>query len=63
MINSKLKEILIKAKNENEEAMLLILKKYRKIIKSNSYINGKVNEDLQQDLICKTIESIKKFKI
>lgn len=63
MINHELEEILLKAKNENEEAMILLIEKYSKIIKSNSYINGKFNEDLNQDLICKTIESIKKFEI
>lgn len=63
MINNELKEILFKAKNDNEESMLLLIEKYNKLIKSNSYINRKVNEDLQQDLICKTIESIKKFEI
>lgn len=63
MINHELEEILLKAKNENEEAMLLLIEKYDKLIKSNSYINGKVNKDLEQDLICKTIESIKKFEI
>lgn len=63
MINNELKEILFKAKNDNEESMLLLIEKYDKIIKSNSYINGKVNKDLEQDLICKMIESIKKFEI
>lgn len=63
MINNELKEILFKAKNDIEESMLLLIEKYDKLIKSNSYINGKVNKDLEQDLICKMIESIKKFEI
>lgn len=63
MNDYELEEIIYKAKDKKEEAVNILLEKYSKMIKKHSYINGKLDEDLKQDLICKIIESIQKFEI
>lgn len=63
MNDDELEEIIYNAKNKKEEAVIILLEKYSKMIKKHSCINGKVDEDLKQDLILKTIEAIQKFEI
>lgn len=63
MNNRELKVILVDAKNGEDEAVCKLLDKYKKLIHTYSFVNGELKEDLKQDLICETIDKIKKFKI
>lgn len=58
-----LRKLLIDAKAGNEEAMLTLIDKYRGMIKLNATYNGEIDEDLEQDIICKVIEAIYDFDL
>ncbi len=63
MDNNKLKVVILNAKNKDEKAMQKILDKYSNMIKSYSFVNGEIKEELRQDLTEITIKTIKKFRI
>ena len=63
MDNNKLKVVILNAKNKDEKAMEKILDKYSNMIKSYSFVNGEIKEELRQDLTEITIKTIKKFRI
>lgn len=58
MDNKELKILIIDSKNNKDQATNQLLEKYQGMIKCYSFMNGKLQEELKQDLICKTIESI-----
>ena len=56
-------DILQKAIAGDENAILMILKIYEPLIKSNSKWRGKLDEDLEVYIIIRIIKNIHKFKI
>ena len=54
---------LQKAIAGDENAILMILKIYEPLIKSNSKWRGKLDEDLEEYIIIRIIKNIHKFKI
>ena len=56
-------DILQKAIAGDENAILMILKIYEPLIKSNSKWRGKLDEDLEEYMIIRIIKNIHKFKI
>lgn len=57
------KEILEGAMHGNHSDIEKILKLYRRLIDGNSYLNGKLDEDLRQYITMHIIKNISKFKI
>ena len=56
-------DILQKAIAGDENAILMILKIYEPLIKSNSKWRGKLDEDLEEYIIIRIIKNMHKFKI
>ena len=56
-------DILQKAIAGDENAILMILKIYEPLIKSNSKWRGKLDEDLEEYIIIRIIKNIHKIKI
>lgn len=56
-------DILKRAIAGDENAILMILKIYEPLIKSNSKWRGKLDEDLEEYIIIQIIKNIHKFKI
>ena len=56
-------DILQKAIAGDENAILMILKIYEPLIKSNSKWRGKLDENLEEYIIIRIIKNIHKFKI
>lgn len=63
MNNKELKVVILDAKNRDEKATQEILDKYNSMIKTYSFVNGEIKEELRQDLTEVTIKTIKKFRI
>lgn len=63
MKDNELKVVILDSKNKKDKATIQLLEKYQKMIKCYSFVNGKIEKELEQDLICKTIESIQKFEV
>lgn len=63
MNNKELKVVILDAKNRDEKATQEILDKYNSMIKTYSFVNGEIKEELKQDLTEVTIKTIKKFRI
>lgn len=63
MSDNELRKLIIYAKQVQEEAMLTLIDKYRGMIKLNAIYNGKIDEDLEQYIICKVIEAIYDFEL
>lgn len=56
-------DILKRAIAGDENAILMILKIYEPLIKSNSKWRGKLDEDLEEYIIIRIIKNLHKFKI
>ena len=56
-------DILKRAIAGDENAILMILKIYEPLIKSNSKWRGKLDEDLEEYIIIRIIKNMHKFKI
>lgn len=63
MDQTKFKEILEGAIHGNQSDIEKILRLYRRLIDGNSYLNGKLDEDLRQYITMHIIKNISKFKI
>ena len=63
MNNKELKVVILDAKNRDEKATQEILDKYNSMIKTYSFVNGEIKEELKQDLTEVTIKTIKRFRI
>ncbi|MBQ2989078.1 MAG: helix-turn-helix domain-containing protein [Clostridia bacterium] len=59
MTNEQFRELLIKAQAGDNEAMTDILEMYMPLINKHSYVNGKLDEDLRQNIILEILKSIK----
>lgn len=57
------KELLIRAKRGEKDALEKLLKMYEGLIVRNAIVNGVFNEDLYQDLCYKFMLCIDKFEI
>lgn len=61
MTNEKFRELLIRAQTGDNGAMTDILEQYMPLINKYSFINGKLDEDLRQNILLEIVKSIKKF--
>ena len=59
MTNEKFREMLIKAQSGDNEAMTDILEMYMPLINKHSYVNGRLDEDLRQNIILEILKGIK----
>ena len=59
----KFRDLLNSAKRNNSEAVTELYKKCQPTIKRYSYINGKFDEDLYQNLVIAFLGVIAKFKL
>ena len=59
----KYRDLLISAKHNNSEAVMELYKRCQPTIKKYSYVNGKFDEDLYQNLVIAFLGVIEKFKI
>ena len=59
MTNEQFRELLIKAQAGDNETMTDILEMYMPLINKHSYVNGKLDEDLRQNIILEILKSIK----
>ena len=63
MKNNEINVLIEKSKKGNKKSINKLLEKYQDMIKGYSFIDGKIVEELKQDLTEQTIKAIKKFKI
>ena len=61
--NKELKDLIVKAQAGDNEAMTDILELYMPLINKHSYIDGRIDEDLRQEILLKIIMNIGKFKV
>ena len=59
--NNEFREILVRAQAGDNEAMTDILEMYMPLINKHSFVNGKLDEDLRQNLLLQIVKSIKNF--
>ena len=59
--NKELKDLIVKAQAGDNEAMTDILELYMPLINKHSFVNGKLDEDLRQNILLEIVKSIKKF--
>ena len=63
MKNNELKVTILNAQDGDSKAIQKILDKYKSMIKTYSFINGELKEELTQDLTEITIKTLKRFKV
>ena len=59
--NNEFREILVRAQAGDNEAITDILEMYMPLINKHSFVNGKLDEDLRQNILLQIVKSIKKF--
>lgn len=59
--NNEFREILVRAQTGDNEAMTDILELYMPLINKHSFVNGKLDEDLRQNILLQIVKSIKNF--
>ena len=59
--NNEFREILVRAQAGDNEAMTDILEVYMPLINKHSFVNGKLDEDLRQNILLQIVKSIKNF--
>ena len=59
--NNEFREILVRAQTGDNEAMTDILELYMPLINKHSFVNGKLDDDLRQNILLQIVKSIKKF--
>ena len=59
MTKEQFRELLIKAQAGDNEAMTDILEMYMPLINKHSYVNGRLDEDLRQNILLEIVKSIK----
>ena len=59
--NNEFREILVRAQAGENEAMTDILEMYMPLINKHSFVNGKLDEDLRQNILLQIVKSIKNF--
>ena len=58
----KYRELLIRAKSNDTEAVAELYQQYQAMIIKYSYIDGKIDEDLHQILVILFLSALAKFK-
>ena len=61
--NMSFKELIIEAQKGNNEAMTEIIEMYMQVVNKHSYIDGRIDEDLRQEILLKIITNIGKFTV
>ena len=59
MTNEQFRELLIKAQAGDNGSMTDILEMYMPLINKHSYVNGRLDEDLRQNILLEIVKSIK----
>ena len=59
--NKELKDLIVKAQAGDNKAMTDILELYMPLINKHSFVNGRLDEDLRQNILLEIVKSIKKF--
>lgn len=59
--NKELKDLIVKAQAGDNEAMTDILELYMPLINKHSFVNGRLDEDIRQNILLEIVKSIKKF--
>jgi len=59
--NNEFRDILVRAQAGDNEAMTDILEMYMPLINKHSFVNGKLDEDLRQNILLQIVKSIKNF--
>ena len=57
--NNEFRDILVRAQAGDNEAMTDILEMYMPLINKHSFVNGKLDEDLRQNILLQIVKSIK----
>ena len=57
-----LKELQKEASQGDNEAMTAILNRYNGVVKRNSYVKGKFDEDCYQELSIQVMKCVKRFQ-
>lgn len=60
--NTNFRDLIIEAQKGNNEAMTEIIEMYMQLVNKHSYIDGRIDEDLRQEILLKIITNIGKFK-
>ena len=60
--NMSFKELIIEAQKGNNEAMTEIIEMYMQVVNKHSYIDGRIDEDLRQEILLKIIMNIEKSR-
>lgn len=55
--------LLLKAKEGNADAVLMILEIYKPLLIKNAIVNGRFDEDLYQELVSTLLQCIQRFQI
>ncbi len=63
MPHDEFRTVLENAMSGSQKDLEKILKLYKPLIDSSSYVNGRLNEDLRQYIVLHIIKNISKFKI
>ena len=61
--NMSFKELIIEAQKGNNESITEIIEMYMQVVNKHSYIDGRIDEDLRQEILLKIIMNIGKFKV
>ena len=56
--NNEFRDILVRAQAGDNEAMTDILEMYIPLINKHSFVNGKLDEDLRQNILLQIVKSI-----
>lgn len=56
-------KLLLDARNNDHESIILILEMYRPLLMKYAKSSGNFDEDLYQELVCTVLKSIIKFPI
>ena len=57
--NNEFRDILVRAQAGDNEAMTDILEMYMPLINKHSFVNGKLDEDLRQNILLQIVKSVK----
>ena len=56
------RDLIIEAQKWNNEAMTEIIETYMQVVSKHSYIDGRIDEDLRQEILLKIIMNIEKSR-
>ena len=56
------RDLIIEAQKWNNEAMTEIIDTYMQVVNKHSYIDGRIDEDLRQEILLKIIMNIEKSR-